>query len=200
MHMEKPERVCVFCASSPGIDPVYFEATEALAGLLADSRISVNYGGGGIGLMGKLADVILEKGGDITGYIPVFMKAMEWAHPRLKHMIVVRDMHERKYRMRKNADAIIALPGGVGTLEELLEVITLKQLGQYVKPIIIINTDNFYGPLLDMLKRMIELKFMRDIHENIWQVIEDPEDAIQAINYSPEWNADALKFAAVAKH
>jgi uncharacterized protein (TIGR00730 family) len=182
------------------VDPAYFDAADSLATILLQNNIAVNYGGGRIGLMGKIADTIIAGGGKITGFIPVFMKEMEWAHEGIVEMVLVRDMHERKYLMRKNVDAIIALPGGVGTLEELLEVITLKQLGQFTKPIIIVNTNDFYAPLLDLLSSMIRLKFMRDIHENLWQVVNDPADILDAINNSPVWDTSAIKFAAVARH
>ena len=126
---------------------------------------------GGAGLMGALADVMLKEGGQVTGFIPHFMVEMEWAHPGVSEMVTVRDMHERKYLMRKDVDAVIALPGGVGTLEELMEVITLKQLGKFTKPIVILNTRQFYKPLLKFLNNMRRQRFMRDIHETLWQVV-----------------------------
>mgnify|MGYP006294568799 CR=1 FL=1 len=191
------KRVCIFCASSPGIDTDYFEAAKIVAGKLLDHNVAVNYGGGHVGLMGAIADEYLKRNGKITGFIPVFMNEMKWSHPGVNNMVMVRDMHERKYRMRKGTDAIIALPGGVGTLEELLEVITLKQLGQYIQPIIILNINGFYDPLFDQLKKMIKLKFMRDIHGEIWTIISDPSEIINAIQEAPIWDANALKFAAV---
>lgn len=198
--MNKIQRVAIFCASSPGVDKVYFDMAGRLAHQLATNNIAVSYGGGGVGLMGKIADEILSVGGMITGYIPVFMKEMEWAHPGVQDMVLVRDMHERKYRMLKNVDAVITLPGGVGTMDELMEVITLKQLGQFVKPIIILNTNNFYDSLFSLLNRMIVEKFMRDIHGDIWSIIHEPEEVIEAIRQSPPWDGNALKFAAVQKH
>ncbi len=191
------KRVCVFCASSPGIDPEYFHASRIVAKELLKHKIAVNYGGGHVGLMGTFADEYLENKGEITGFIPVFMNEMKWSHPGVNDMVMVRDMHERKYRMRKGTDAIIALPGGVGTLEELLEVITLKQLGQYINPIVIININGFYDPLLELMDKMIKLRFMRDIHAEIWTVITKPEEVIEAIQNAPIWDADALRFAAV---
>ena len=194
------KRVAVFCASSPGIGEVYFDMAERLGKNLAENKIAVNFGGGSVGLMGRMADVMLEKGGEITGYIPVFMKEMHWAHPNVKDMILVRDMHERKYRIIKNVDAVIVLPGGVGTMDELMEVITLKQLGQFTKPIVILNTNNFYEPLFSLLNKMIIEKFMRDIHEDIWAIVQEPEEVVDAIHKSPPWDEEALKFAAVEKH
>ena len=198
--MNPIKRVAIFCASSPGIDDIYFEAAEELSRDLVKNKIAVVYGGGGIGLMGKIADTVLELGGEITGIIPIFMKEMEWAHKGVKDMVLVRDMHERKYRLRKNIDAVIALPGGVGTMDELMEFITLKQLGQFTKPIIIVNTNGFYDPLFELLARMMSQKFMRDIHTDIWTVVAQPSEVIEAIKNSPPWDPEALKFAAVQRH
>lgn len=193
------QKVCIFCASSPAIDPIYFEVAHLLALELLKNKVSVNYGGGKSGLMGEIADTYLIGNGRITGFIPHFMEEMGWSHSGVTEMIYVENMHERKFNMRENVDAVIALPGGIGTLEELLEIITLKQLGKFTKPIIIVNTNDFYAPLLDMLKKMIGLKFMRDIHENLWEVITDPREIMKAIHLTPHWDSDAIKFAAVAE-
>jgi len=189
------QRVSVFCASSNKIDKIYFEATRKLGLALADQGIAANYGGGGVGLMGALADTMLEAGGSIRGIIPQFMVEQGWNHPLVKDMLIVKDMHERKKRLSDNIDAFIALPGGVGTLEELLEMMTHKQLGQVLAPIIIINTNQFFDPFLEMLRKMVEEKFMREIHQDIWQVIEDPEDVVSAIEHSPVWDGSAIKYA-----
>ncbi|HYW95157.1 MAG TPA: TIGR00730 family Rossman fold protein, partial [Bacteroidales bacterium] len=114
-------------------------------------------------------------------------------------MVKVDNMHERKYLMRQNADAVVALPGGVGTLEELMEVITLKQLGQFNKPVVILNTNNYYEPLLKLLQNMSRQKFMRDIHNTIWQVVNSADNVIDAINNAPVWDSTAIKYAAVIK-
>ena len=193
------KRICLFCASSPGIDKLYFDDAEILAKELVKHEIAINYGGGALGLMGRVADVMLDGGGSVTGYIPHFMVKMEWAHPGVTQMITVNDMHERKYLMRQHVDAVVALPGGVGTLEELMEVITLKQLGQFTKPIIILNTGRFYEPLLKLLNNMSQKQFMRDIHETIWQVVDNPAGVIPAILNSPVWDSSAIKYAAVLK-
>lgn len=198
--MKPIQRVAVFCASSPGIDQEYFDSARELTRELVHNGIAINYGGGGKGLMGIIADTVLELNGKITGYIPVFMKEMEWSHPGVKDMVLVRDMHERKYRIKKDIDAIITLPGGVGTMDELMEFITLKQLGQFTQPIIILNTRGFYDPLFQLLERMMTEKFMRDIHGEIWTVINHPGEVIDAIRNAPPWDSSALKFAAVDKH
>jgi uncharacterized protein (TIGR00730 family) len=193
------QRVCVFCASSQGIDQKYFDAAEVLANEFAENEIAINYGGGGMGLMGTISNTMLSKRGSVRGFIPGFMKEMGWANPKVSDMVLVNDMHERKYLMRKDVDAIVTLPGGVGTLEELMEVITLKQLGQFTKPIIILNSNNFYTPLIEILQNMANKKFMRDIHTNIWHLVNHPEEVIPAIKNSPPWDSSALKFAHVEK-
>lgn len=190
------QHVSVFCASSQKVDQAYLEAARSLGKILARNNIAVNYGGGATGLMGSLADAMLKENGQIFGIIPEFMVEAGWAHTSV-NQIIVEDMHQRKKKLRENVDAIITLPGGVGTLEELLEMITLKQLGQIVVPIIIINTNNYYEHLLSFLEKMIREKFMRDVHRNIWSVTDDPERVIEAINNAPDWDGSAIKIAPV---
>ena len=191
------ETVCVFAASSPGIKEIYLEAGREMARILAGQKIAMNYGAGSVGIMGVMADVMLEKGSKVTGIIPEFMVNMGWAHPKLEKMLIVETMHERKSRMMQDVDAIISMPGGVGTLEELLEAITLKQLGKFLKPIIILNTNNFYDPLLEHFEVMISEQFMRPLHGKIWQVANHPSEVIELIQNEPDWDADAIKYAAV---
>jgi uncharacterized protein (TIGR00730 family) len=179
--------LCVFCASSSRIDEVYFKAAQQLADVCTANSIHVMYGGGVTGLMGTMADRILEKKGKITGIIPDFMRALEWAHLEVTEMIVVDDMRERKKRMIENVDAIVALPGGVGTLEELLEVITLKQLGRISKPIIIINTNGFYNTFLHFLEEVIAKGFMHAQNREIWAVIDHPAQLLEAYGHTQEW-------------
>ncbi|MBW6501825.1 MAG: TIGR00730 family Rossman fold protein, partial [Bacteroidales bacterium] len=144
-------RICVFAASSSRIDTRYAEAASELGGLLANAQIGIIYGGGGFGLMGKLADAVLANGGNVTGVIPSFMNDEGWGHTAVQEMIVTADMGERKRRMFSMADAVVALPGGIGTLEELTEAITLKQLGLFRGPVIILNTLDFYRHLIEFL-------------------------------------------------
>lgn len=188
-------RVSVFCASSAKVNSSYLEAAGKLGQILANAGIAANYGGGAAGLMGKLADNMISAGGSIRGIIPRFMVEQGWNHPDIADMMIVEDMHERKKRLARNIDAFIALPGGVGTLEELLEMITLKQLGKVLVPIIIINTNNFFNPFLEMLDKMVEEQFMRKIHRNIWQVVEQPEEVLEAIRNAPGWDGSAIKYA-----
>lgn len=190
-------RICVYCASSAKIDEIYFEATERLAKILVNSKVQVIYGGGGHGLMGKLADTVLAHGGQIKGIMPQFMNEVEWAHKSVTDFEFTKTMHERKAKFLENIDALIALPGGTGTLEELLEAITLKRLGQFTKPIIILNTNGYYDPLILMLKRCVEEKFLRPIHAEMWTFVHQPEEVMSAINQSMEWDENAISFAAV---
>jgi uncharacterized protein (TIGR00730 family) len=190
-------RICIYCASSAKIDETYFEATERLAKILVNSGVQVIYGGGGHGLMGKLADTVLAHGGQIKGIMPQFMNEVEWAHKKVTDFEFTNTMHERKAKFLENIDALIALPGGTGTLEELLEAITLKRLGQFTKPIIILNTNGYYDPLIQMLERCVEEKFLRPIHAEMWTFVHQPEEVMSAINQSMEWDENAISFAAV---
>jgi uncharacterized protein (TIGR00730 family) len=190
-------RICIYCASSAKIDEVYFDATERLAKILVNSKVQVIYGGGGHGLMGKLADTVLAQGGQIKGIMPQFMNEVEWAHKSVTDIEFTKTMHERKSKFLENIDALIALPGGPGTLEELLEAITLKRLGQFTKPIIILNTNGYYDPLIQMLERCVEEKFLRPIHAEMWTFVHQPEEVMSAINQSMEWDENAISFAAV---
>lgn len=190
-------RICIYCASSAKIDEIYFEATERLAKILVNSKVHVIYGGGGHGLMGKLADTVLAQGGQIKGIMPQFMNEVEWAHKSVTDIEFTKTMHERKAKFLENIDALIALPGGTGTLEELLEAITLKRLGQFTKPIIILNTNGYYDPLIQMLERCVEEKFLRPIHAEMWTFVHQPEEVMSAINQSMEWDENAITFAAV---
>lgn len=195
--MTQIKKICIFCASSPQIDKVYFKDAEILAKILLENNIHVVYGGGHAGLMGCIADTYLSEGGEITGIIPGFMKDMKWAHPGVSDMIEVKTMHERKELMIRNADAIIALPGGVGTLEELTEVITLKQLGQFLSPIVILNTAGYYSHLDEFFHKMMSEKFMRNLHKEIWQIVDSPSEVYPAILNAPPWHGSAINYAAV---
>ena len=188
-------KVCVFCASSPKIDGIYLKDASAIGKILAENNITVNYGGGAVGLMGYLADSMMNNGGTINGIIPEFMKERERAHTNISSLMVVKDMHERKRLMVENTDAVIALPGGVGTLEELAEVITLKQLGIYLKPVIILNINGFYNDLISFLSKMIREKFMHHVHNEIWQLVNKPEEVLPAIMSSPAWTIDSIRYA-----
>jgi len=190
-------RVCVFCASSHKVGQKYFNVAERLGKVLANNGIRTIYGGGAVGLMGKLADTIMQLNGEIVGIIPQFMMDVEWGHKNITDLILVNDMHERKKKLIENIDAIVILPGGSGTLEETLEVITLKRLGKFTKPIVFINTDGFYDGLFELFDKMIQERFMREEHRKMWTAVEQPENLIEAIKNSPKWDESAINIAAV---
>jgi len=189
--------VCVFASSSSRIDNKYAIAASNLGLLLAQAKVDVVYGGGGIGLMGRLADAVLENGGRITGVIPSFMKDEGWDHNAVSKMIITSDMGERKKQMFAMADAIIALPGGVGTLEELTEAMTLKQLGLYKGPIIILNTLNFYKSFIDFLEHMVSGNFLRYEHKGMWEVADTEEEVINLLGKKDGWHQDPRSIARI---
>ena len=195
--MNQIHPVCVYSASSTKIDPVYFEAAEQLGRLLAEHHIRLVNGAGSIGLMRSVADAVLSNGGEVTGVIPHFMVEQNWQHMGLTELIEVASMHERKQKMADLSDAVIALPGGCGTLEELLEIITWKQLGLYLNPVVILNVNGFYDPLLNMLGRAIDENFMRRQHGDIWKVANTSEEAVELLYTTPVWDISIRKFAAI---
>lgn len=189
--------VCIFAASSSRIDSEYVAVAATLGSLLAHEGIDVVFGGGGIGLMGKLADAVLENGGKITGVIPAFMKEEGWGHNELTEMIITPDMSERKKKMFSMSDAVVALPGGIGTLEELTEAITLKQLSLFNGPIIILNTNGYYDSLLKFIDHMISNNFMRFEHKGIWETANTPEEVLTALNNKDRGNEEWRKIAKI---
>lgn len=195
--MNTLKNVCVYSASSTQIDSIYFQAADTLGRLLAQKGINLINGAGCLGLMSRISDAALATGGTVTGIIPRFMVEQNWHHKGLTHLIETETMHERKRMMADLSDGIIALPGGCGTMEELLEIITWKQLGLYLKPIVILNTNGFYNPLLEMLERAIDQHFMRRQHGSIWQVAQTPDEALQLLYTTPIWSKDIRKFAAI---
>ena len=159
--MSKIKTICVYCGSGPGSNPRFIEAAIALGKILAENRIRLVYGGGSIGLMGALATSVLDHSGIVTGIIPDFLTSRENALTRVQELIVTPDMHERKRLMFERSDAFVALPGGVGTLEELVEQLTWKQLGRHTKPILLADIDGFWEPLLALLAHMRATQFIR---------------------------------------
>ncbi len=190
-------KVSVFCASSHKVDQKYFDVAGRLAKVLVENNITTVYGGGAIGLMGRLANTAMQLKGKVIGIIPRFMIDVEWGHKDITELIEVKDMHERKKKLVENIDAIIVLPGGSGTLEEVMEVITLKRLGKFTKPIVFINTEGFYDSLFQLFDKMVEERFMRKEHQDMWTSIDKPEDIISAIKTSTVWDETAIKIASV---
>lgn len=195
--MNTIQSVCVYSASSTKIADCYFRAARELGELLAHHGIRLVNGAGNLGLMRACADACLEAGGQVTGVIPRFMVEQGWQHPGLTELIETEDMHTRKQTMARLSDGVIALPGGCGTLEELLEIITWKQLGLYLNPIVVLNTNGFYDPLLKMLDRAAEEHFMRPAHLDIWKVASTPTEAIDLLYSTPVWDKEIRKFAAI---
>lgn len=189
--------MAVFCASSTRVAQTYIETARTLGRILAQRRIRLIDGAGAVGLMGAINDACLAAGGQVTGVIPRFMVDKGWCHTGLSHIEVTPTMHRRKERIFALADAIIALPGGVGTLEELLEAITWKQLGLLPKPIVVLNKDDYYGPLLAMLERAVTEHFMRPVHRTLWQVASSAEEAVQAVLDAPAWDNSIERLAQV---
>lgn len=189
--------VCVYCASSTQIADKYFCAAEELGTLIAKKGLRLITGAGNMGLMNAVEDASLAAGGKVTGIIPTFMVKEGWHHTGLTELIETSSMHERKQMMADLSDGAIALPGGCGTFEELLEIITWKQLGLYLGPVVILNIDGYYDCLLAQLNRALDDKFMRDIHANIWQVATTAEEAVELLFNTPNWDKDVRKFAAI---
>jgi len=172
-------KVCVFCGSATGKNPVFREMAKRLGHLLSNHQISLVYGGGNVGLMGVVADAVLETGGEVIGIIPDFLLRREVGHQSITRLEVVGSMHERKKRMADLADAFIALPGGWGTLDELAEILTWRQLDLTPEPVLLINTNGFFDPLLAQMQLMLEEGFLRPEYSRYLNVFSSPEEAVQ---------------------
>jgi uncharacterized protein (TIGR00730 family) len=174
------ERVCVFCGSSVGRRPAYLDAARAMGRALARRGLALVYGGGGVGLMGAAADAALEAGGEVIGVIPRALELRELAHPRLTTLHVVGSMHERKAKMAELAHGFVALPGGMGTLEELAEILTWAQLGLHARPCGLLDVDGYYEPLITFFDRAVEEGFVRPEHRSLLVVADDPDALLDA--------------------
>lgn len=197
--MERNEitSVTIYCASSTQIDNCYFDAARQLGTLLAEKQIQVVNGAGSMGLMRTISDATLEAGGKVVGVIPHFMVEQGWHHQGLSELRITDSMHERKQLMADLSNGVIALPGGCGTLEELLEIITWKQLGLYVYPIVILNIKGYFDALIEQLHHAVDEYFMRPQHKDIWQVAATPEEAIELLYKTPLWDKSVRKLAAI---
>ena len=192
-------RVCVYCASSQECDPHYHDVARRLGGLLAGNGCTIVYGGGSAGSMGAVADGALAAGGEVVGILPKFMADLEWGHPGLTRLELVEDMRERKHRLLTGSDAVVALPGGCGTLEELFEALTLKRLGLYFNPIVLLDTQGFYAPLQGFMEQVIDQRFMNDEHRSMWSLVASPDEVLPRIHATPAWREDARNFAVVRR-
>ena len=189
--------ICVYCASSTKIDDKYFEAAYLLGQKMGQLGITLINGAGNLGLMQASTDGCLEAGGRAIGVIPSFMIAENWCHQSMTEIVETSDMHTRQQKMAELSDAAIILPGGCGTMAELTELITWKQLGLYLKPIVILNIDGYYDSLLEMLHRAADEHFMRNEHTAIWRVAQSVDEALQLAMSTPLWDTQVRKFAAI---
>ena len=176
--MSKINAVCVYCGSSPGLDPAFVEAAGQFGKILAENGVRLVYGGGSVGLMGAVANAVLEHGGEVTGIIPEFLTRRE--HPKriAQELIVTRDMHERKRTMFERADAFVALPGGIGTLEEIVEQMTWAQLGRHKKPILFANIKGYWDPMLSLVTHMRDQEFLPAAMRVDFLVANSPEEIL----------------------
>jgi uncharacterized protein (TIGR00730 family) len=196
--MSKINAICVYCGSSPGTDPAFSEAARAFGKILAENRVRLVYGGGSIGLMGALAGAVIDHGGAATGIIPEFLTAKERPRRLAQEQIITRDMHERKSTMFARADAFVALPGGIGTLEELVEQMTWAQLGRHKKPILIANINGFWDPLLALIEHMRTLGLVPSTSRGIdLLVVDRVEDILPKLREAARAVGEAEKEMAV---
>lgn len=173
--------LCVFCGSSTGNNPLFAEKARELGKLFAEHSIDLVYGGASIGVMGALADSVLEHGGNVFGAMPKHLADREVAHTGLTKLFITNSMHERKALMANLSDGFVALPGGFGTLEELFEAITWSQLNMHYKPVMLLNTTSFYNPMLEFIQHTIDNGFVRSEHRDILTICDEPEDVIEVM-------------------
>ena len=177
--------VCVFCGSRPGDDPVYVEEARRFGALMAQAGVTLAYGGGGLGLMGAVADGALDAGGYVVGVIPDFLIHAEAGHGRLSEPVIVRTMHERKMTMFERSDAFVVLPGGIGTLEELFEIMSWRTLALHEKPMVMLNTQGYWTPLLDLIERVVGRRFASaNVHDSI-RFVDAAADVLPALQAMP---------------
>lgn len=195
--MNKETKIAVYCASSTQIDDCYFRDARRLGQLMGEQGMTLINGAGNMGLMAESANGCLEKGGKAIGVIPTFMIREGWCHNGMTEIIETSDMHERQAKMSEMSDAGIFLPGGCGTFAELTELITWKQLGLYLKPIVLLNTNGYFDSLLKTMHQAIAQNFMRPVHADIWRVATTPEMALEMAIQTPLWDTGIRKFAKI---
>src|SRR5262245_2761451 len=191
------QTVCVYCASSDRIPAVYLESAARLGRALAEAGIGIVYGGSSLGSMGRMASAALEASGKVIGVLPQFMDELEWGNRALTELRIVDDMHERKRMMLELSDAVIALPGGCGTLEELFEAIAWKRLGLYFGPVVLVNVSGFFDPCIELLNRCVDERFMDEKHRAMWSVAGNREAVMEVLRSTAEWSRNARDFAAL---
>ena len=191
----EPRRILVFCASSTACEPHFHAAADRLGRAIARAGHTLVYGGGAVGSMGSVADGALEEGGHVVGIIPRFMREREWAHQGIQELGLVDDMQTRKRMMLETADAIVTLPGGSGTFEELFDAITSKRLGIFSHPIVILNQNGFYDPLFRLLESSVAERFMHEQHLDIWHAVDHVDEVLPTIESAEPWPENAVEFA-----
>lgn len=187
----------VYASSSNALHDDYYRDASQVGEILGGAGIGIRYGGGGVGLMRAMADSAMARGGHVHGVIPDFLNTVEHGHKSLPSLDVVSSMAERKLKMLEGSDAVVALPGGSGTLEELFEVLTLKRLGKFLGPIVLVNTRGYYDKLADLLDHIVGERFMGTGHLEMWSMIDSPSALLAAFENAPAWSSDARHFAAV---
>ncbi|MBR4515985.1 MAG: TIGR00730 family Rossman fold protein [Bacteroidaceae bacterium] len=195
--MEKTKRIAVYCASSTQISDIYFRDARRLGQLMGEQGITLVNGAGNMGLMAESTNGCLEAGGKAIGIIPTFMIKEGWCHDGMTEIIETHDMHERQARMAELTDAGIVLPGGIGTFAEMTELIMWKQLGLYLKPIVLLNTGGYFDSMLNTLHQAIKENFMRPVHADTWCVAPTPEEALRMALETPLWDTSIRRFAKI---
>jgi uncharacterized protein (TIGR00730 family) len=193
----KYHRICVYCASSNKTPEKYLDHGRTFARILAENHIDLIFGGSRSGLMGAMADEMMKHGGRTIGIMPRFMQEVEWHHEELTEMITTETMAGRKEAMIHEVDAVVTFPGGCGTMEEFMETLSLKRLGLFDKPMIVLNSHGFYNPLIDLLDAMLRDHFLGPRHREMWTIVETPHDILPAIVSHNNWDPDARSFALV---
>jgi len=191
------KRVTVYASSSGALAQHYYDAAERLGAVLGSAGLDIVYGGGGVGLMRAMADRALAAGAHVHGVIPHFLNTVEHGHKSLSRLEVVADMRERKHRMIAGSHAVISLPGGSGTFEELFEALTLKRLGLFTGPIVLVNTHRYFDRFVEFLQHSVRERFMSAMHLQMWCLVQEPEQVLEAMHAAPAWSSEAREFAAV---
>jgi len=195
--MNKGKKIAVYCASSTQIDDCYFKDARRLGQLMGEQGVTLINGAGNMGLMAESANGCLEAGGKAIGVIPTFMIKEGWCHDGMTQIIETTDMHERQAKMAEMNDAGIFLPGGIGTFAEMTELIMWKQLGLYLKPIVLLNTSGYFDSMLNTLHQAIKENFMRPVHADTWCVAPTPEEALRIALETPLWDTSIRRFAKI---
>jgi len=190
-------RITVYASSSNALAASYYDAAARLGAVLGRAGLDIVYGGGGVGLMRSMADHALAEGAHVHGVIPHFLNTVEHGHKSLSRLEVVADMRERKHRMIADSHAVVSLPGGSGTFEELFEVLTLKRLGLFTGPIVLVNTNAYFDRFVGFLQHSVKERFMSELHLDMWAVVPEPEQVLEALHSARAWSSAAREFAAV---